>query len=70
MDVTLLHHTSPLGVTVALYQACLVAKNGSISGSHSQANRQAGRLRIQEGGNKGLERGLHTSVPVAAGYAP
>lgn len=32
MDVTLLHHTLPLGVTVALHQACLVAENDSISG--------------------------------------
>lgn len=30
MDVTLLHHTLPLGVTVALHQACPVAKKGSL----------------------------------------
>lgn len=49
------NHTLPLGVTVALHQACLVAKNGSRFPwrSRSQGSRQA--QRVQEGGDRPAE---------------
>lgn len=51
------NHTLPLGVTVALHQACLVAKNGSPAPwrSRSQVSRQV--QKVQEGGDRGLRRG-------------
>lgn len=51
------NHTLPLGVTVALHQACLVAKKGSRFPwrSLSQGSRQA--QRVQEGGDRPAEGG-------------
>lgn len=42
VDVTLLHHTLPLGVTVALHQACLVAKNDASPLEKPLPGQQAG----------------------------
>lgn len=50
------NHTLPLGVTVALHQACLAAKNGSPAPWRSRSQvRQV--QKVQEGGDRGLRRG-------------
>lgn len=51
----MLHHTLPLGVTVALHQACLVAENGSISGgatSRPTTDRLIGSRGFEKEGTK------------------
>lgn len=64
------NHTLPLGVTVALHQACLVAKNGRQQVPLEEPlPGAAGRPRGFRKEGTGLQRGLHVSVPIVARQA-